>query len=71
MEGLTRRGLFVDAGPVEEILPDPKDVVFYEVVMEARRSEEAYLVTGNLKHFPSKTFDVTPREMLDILGIQP
>lgn len=71
MEGLTRRGLFVDAGPVEEILPDPKDVVFYEVVMEARRSEEAYLVTGNLKHFPSKTFVVTPREMLDILGIQP
>ncbi len=39
--------------------------------MEARRSEEAYLVTGNLKHFPSKTFVVTPREMLDILGIQP
>lgn len=71
MDGLTKRGLFVDAGPVEEILPDPKDVVFYEVVMDMRKSEDAYLVTGNIKHFPSKPFIVTPREMLDILNKQP
>lgn len=70
MEGLTSRGLFVDAESLDEILPDPKDVVFYEVVMEMRKSEDAYLVTGNLKHFPSKTFIVTPREMLDILESQ-
>ena len=30
-------------------------------------AEEAYLVTGNLKHFPMRTYVVTPREMLDIL----
>lgn len=67
LEGLTRRGLFVNAESIEALLPDPKDVGFYEVVMEMRKSEDAYLVTGNLKHFPSKTFIVTPREMLDIL----
>ena len=30
----------------------PKDVVFYAVLMEKRKEEEAYLVTGNLKHYP-------------------
>lgn len=49
-----------------EILPDPKDLVFYEVVM-AKQDENAYLVTGNSKHFPKKPFIVTPNELLDIM----
>ena len=49
-----------------KILPDMKDLPFYEVVME-KREENAYLVTGNLKHFPSEPFIVTARQMLDIL----
>ena len=48
-------------------LPDPKDVVFYAIVMEKRKEEDTYLVTGNIKHFPMVPFVVTPREMLDIL----
>ena len=48
-------------------LPDPKDRVFYDVTMEARKNEDAYLVTGNLKHFPAKSFVVTPRQMLDLI----
>ena len=48
-------------------LPDPKNLVFYEVVMEARKGKDASLVTGNIKHFPKKPFIVTPREMLDII----
>ena len=67
MEGLMERGVFVDAGPVEETLPDPKDAVFYEVVME-KRTDDAYLITGNLKHFPSREYIVTPAEMLMILN---
>lgn len=48
--------------------PHLKDVVFYEVVMEGRKEyDDAYLVTGNIKHFPIKSFVVTPREMLDIM----
>lgn len=48
-------------------LPDPKDRVFYEVTMKAREDEDAYLVTGNIKHFPTKPYIVTPRQMLDII----
>lgn len=48
-------------------LSDPKDRVFYEVTMQARKDVDAYLVTGNIKHFPAKPFVVTPRQMLDII----
>ena len=48
----------------DEFFPDPKDVVFYEVAMS---KEDAYLVTGNIKHFPKKPIAVTPAEMLEIL----
>ena len=49
---------------ISAALPDPKDVVFYEVAMS---KEDAYLVTGNTKHFPKKPIVVTPAEMLEIL----
>ena len=64
---MIHRGIFLDADPTDEWVIDPKDVVFYEVVMEARKENDAYLVTGNIKHFPAKRFVVTPREMLEIL----
>ena len=48
-------------------LPDLKDRVFYEVVMEQRKSSDAYLVTGNIKHFPVEPYVVTPKEMMDII----
>ena len=60
-------GIFVDAEHVDVMLPDPKDIVFYEVVMEERKEEDAYLVTGNIKHFPEKPFIVTPRQMINII----
>lgn len=53
--------------PTGEILPDIKDLPFYEVVLE-KGENDAYLVTGNLKHFPRKPFIVTAREFLDILN---
>lgn len=60
IDGIVDRGIFVDAVPVEEIIPDPKDIVFYEVVMKGRTEhDDAYLVTGNIKHFPVKAFIVT------------
>lgn len=41
-------GIYIDAVEMNTILPDPKDSVFYEVVMEKRKAEDAYLVTGNV-----------------------
>lgn len=48
----------------DEDFPDPDDIVFYEVKMS---KDDAYLVTGNIKHFPKKPFVVTPKEMMEIL----
>lgn len=59
-------GLCVEAVSTGELLPDEKDLPFYEVVM-SKQEDEAYLVTGNIKHFPKKPFIVTARELLDIL----
>ena len=48
----------------DDFFQDPKDVVFYEVALS---KDDAYLVTGNTKHFPKKPIVVTPAEMLEIL----
>ena len=67
LEELKKRAVYSDYGLIEDELPDPKDVVFYAVLMEKRKDEDTYLVTGNMKHFPMRTYIVTPREMLDII----
>lgn len=60
-------GLYIDAVKSDLAFPDVKDKVFYEIVMEKRKTDEAYPVTGNIKHFPVESFIVTPREMLEII----
>ena len=67
LDGLKDRGVFWAPALIDEELPDKKDVVFYTVTMEARKDEDTYLVTGNIRHFPVKPYIVTPREMLSIL----
>lgn len=46
-------------------LPDPKDIVFYEVSLA---EENSFLVTGNIKHFPISPLIVTPSEMIHIIN---
>ena len=46
---------------------DPKDRCFYAVTMSERQSEDALLVTGNIRHFPVKPFVVTPAKFVEIL----
>lgn len=58
-------GLNLERTKVEgEAFKDPKDVVFYEVKMS---KEDAYLVTGNSRHFPENPLVVTPAEMIVII----
>ena len=66
LSALEKYGVGIEPSATGVILPDMKDLPFYEVVME-KREEDAYLVTGNLKHFPSEPYIVTARQMLDIL----
>ncbi len=66
LSAVAKYGIFIEPMPTDEILPDMKDLPFYEVVLE-KREDDTYLVTGNLKHFPEKDFIVTARQMIDIL----
>lgn len=66
LSSIEEYGICVDPTPSGVVLPDMKDLPFYEVVLE-QRTEDAYLVTGNIKHFPKVSFVVTPRELLDIM----
>lgn len=64
---IMRSGLKLERTKViDEIFPDPQNIVFYEVAMS---KDDAYLVTGNIKHFPQKPFVVTPAEMEEILNL--
>ena len=60
------RGLNCERKPISEIISDPDDIVFYEVAMSR---ENAYLVTGNLKHFPKNGRVVSPADMLQIIEL--
>ena len=66
LEAVQQFGVEVIPKPTGEILIDMDDLVFYEVAME-KREDDAYLVTGNQKHYPVRDFIVTPAEMLEIL----
>lgn len=66
LAAIEKYGLNVSPTAIDIILPDMKDLPFYEVVME-KRMDDAYLVTGNKKHFPIEPFILTPREFLDIM----
>lgn len=66
LAAIGKYGVLLEPASTGMSLPDIKDLPFYEVVME-KRGDDAYLVTGNLKHFPAEPFIVTARQMLEIL----
>ena len=51
-------------------LIDESDIKFYAVTLSARKNDDAYLVTGNKRHFPVEPFVVSPREMVEIIESQ-
>ena len=63
---IRKYGVEVFPQPTGEILVDMDDLVFYEVAME-KRDDDAYLVTGNQRHYPIRDFIVTPAEMMAII----
>ncbi len=62
-----RIGEHLNPDSINETLLDMKDLPFYEVVIEKRKHNESYLVTGNIKHFPKNHFIVTPAEFIEII----
>jgi len=66
INSIISNGMEILPSPTGEILTDPDDLIFYEVAME-KRNDNSFLVTGNLKHYPERSFIITPSEMMKIL----
>ena len=67
IEDIKENGLILKRKQALEDFIDKDDIVFYEIVMSARTTMDAYLITGNIKHYPIRNYVVTPREMLNII----
>ena len=60
--------LNVSAGKADYLeVGDPYDRCFFAVTMVGRQSENTFLVTGNIRHFPAVPFVVTPARFVGIL----
>lgn len=62
---LVRSGLCLDRTASNELFLDEEDAVFYEVAIS---KDDAFLVTGNLRHFPRTYRVVSPAQMLEIIN---
>ncbi|MBO6305566.1 MAG: putative toxin-antitoxin system toxin component, PIN family [Selenomonadaceae bacterium] len=66
---IKNNGIYTPPIETDEKSSDPDDIIFWQVAM-AMRQNNAYLVTGNIKHYPKKDFVVTPSQMIEILESQ-
>ena len=64
INAIKEKGILATRILSDEHFPDPDDAVFYEVALSVKN---AYVVTGNLKHFPNTPTVVTPAQLLDKL----
>ena len=64
LRALLEYGKLVESTQLTEVVADRDDQIFYETALAI---PGAYLVTGNLKHFPAKAFIVSPAQMADIV----
>ena len=66
LETIMKISIMCDRKESKEAFRDPDDIVFYEVSLSV---DGSYLITGNLKHFPTNGHVVTPAEMLQIIHL--
>ena len=67
INAIKEKGILTSRIESGEVFPDSDDAVFYEVALSV---EDAYVVTGNLKHFPQTPIVVTPAQMMEFLKNQ-
>lgn len=63
---IKNKGIMIKAKEFEKVVVDHKDQIFYDAYM-SKRDDNAYLVTGNLKHFPISEYIVNAKQMLEII----
>ena len=61
------KGIMLDRTKTDELFTNQDDIVFYEIVMTGRKTYDAYLVTGNGRHYPNKSYVVNPAKMKEII----
>lgn len=61
---VVENGISSDRFAYFEPMEDENDRVFYEVSLSV---EDSFLVTGNLKHFPSTPQVITPKQVIELL----
>ena len=64
---IKEKAIFIKKEQTLEDFIDKDDIVFFEIVMSARSTMDAYLITGNMKHYPIRSYIVTPAQMLEII----
>lgn len=64
IKAIIDNGVELSGIATEEKTTNPDDIIFYEVTMDSRQTDETFLVTGNIKDFPIKPFVVRPEEMM-------
>ena len=67
LDRIKENGIVLNREQTLEDFVDGDDIVFYEIVMSAKNTMDAYLITGNIKHYPVRNYIVTPREMIEII----
>jgi len=60
-------GVQIDAKSSTIDLPDESDRKFYD----AAKTANAYLATGNIKHFPKEDWILTPAELMRVIADEP
>ena len=59
-------GILIEPSKSDIPMPDESDRIFYDTA----KAVNAYLVTGNLKHYPEESQIVTPARFVEIFGKQ-
>jgi putative PIN family toxin of toxin-antitoxin system len=64
IDDIVRTGIAVEGKSDKNKKVNEEDQVFYDAAVEAK----AYLITGNIRHFPKESFIITPAQFLTIIG---
>ena len=64
IKSITESGIEIDAVYSDVVLTDPKDQVFYDVFLSF---PDSYLITGNLKHFPTNDHIINPAGLISLM----
>lgn len=64
---ILKNGKRIVPAKIKEKIIDKNDLPFYEIVMD-KKAKGSKLITGNIKHFPIKTFIMTPTEFIETFG---